>query len=395
MKNLVLAIAIFITCAGFAQGKNEFSLSGKTKDIPDGTMLLLQDPLQNIFIDSVSVKNNSFVLTTKLADYPYLIILYKDSSTAKMLWAEKTKMTFDATGAKFQEATITGSVTDSLVTQLRKRSRELKSYEEIVAVEREFITNNPNTIVSTHNLSVMASVFGKAQSKELFDKMPSKNKQSPYGETIAAYIHSDIPETPKVGERFADFTMKDQNGTEKKLSGFEGKVVLLEFWASWCVPCRKENPELVKTYTDFKQDGFEIVAVSLDDNKKNWLNAIVKDNLTWKHLSDLKGRNNIAALTYGVTGIPDNILIDKNGIIAGRNVHGETLNTKLSELLAVPNVEITQNVNSVKFKIKNTVIWQDENGKELSKEEVQAMLENNKYTPQLDTGKNIMVLKKT
>ncbi|WP_162927109.1 TlpA disulfide reductase family protein [Flavobacterium psychrotrophum] len=394
MKNLILAIAILITCSACSQDKKEFFLSGKTKGIADGTMLLLRDPLLNIFIDSVAVENNSFILTTKLPDYPYQIVLYKDAATAKIIWAEKNKMTFDASDSDFKDAVITGSVTDNLATQLRSQAHKLKSYKEIVNLEQEFIKNNPNSILSAHNLSVMASVFGNAKSKELFNKLSGKNKESVYGKRVLEFINSDVHKTPLIGDRYIDFAMNDQYGTQQRLSRFGGKVLLLEFWASWCVPCRKENPVLVKTYNDFKDSGFEIVAVSLDEEKNHWINAIKKDNLTWTHLSDLKGRNNIAALAYGVTGIPDNILIDKNGIIIGRNLHGEKLHQKLAEVIAKPNVEITQEAIGMKVKIKSSVTWQDENGKELTQAEAKAMLDSKNYTPELDTDKNIMVVKK-
>ena len=117
------------------------------------------------------------------------------------------------------------------------------------------------------------------------------------------------------------------------MSELNGKVILLEFWASWCGPCRQENPNLVKTYNIFNPKGFEIFAVSLDEDKESWLKAIQEDNLKWKHVSDLKGSRNEASLIYGINGIPDNFLISENGEIIGRNLRGDKLNQKLKEIL--------------------------------------------------------------
>ena len=100
-----------------------------------------------------------------------------------------------------------------------------------------------------------------------------------------------------------------------------------------CGPCRQENPNLVKTYQKFKSEGFEVFAVSLDQEKESWLQAIETDSLNWEHVSDLKGSDNEASLIYGISGIPDNFLIDRNGVIIGRNLRGNELNEKLTELM--------------------------------------------------------------
>ena len=144
--------------------------------------------------------------------------------------------------------------------------------------------------------------------------------------------YTQLPDEPKLGAQFVDFEMIDQNGNPKKLSDLKGKIIYLDFWASWCAPCRKENPNLVKTYKKFNPKGFEIVAVSVDQNKEKWLAAIEKDSLNWLHLNDLKGQGNRAALMYGVTGIPDSFLIDKDGIIVARDIRGKELDNKLEEL---------------------------------------------------------------
>jgi peroxiredoxin len=180
-------------------------------------------------------------------------------------------------------------------------------------------------------LSFYSKTWGKEKTKELYEQLSIENKNTVFGKEITKYI--ELNKNPKIGEQFVDFESENQNGELKKLSDLKGKVVLLEFWASWCGPCRQENPNLVKTYEKFNPKGFEIFAVSLDKDKENWLKAIKKDSLSWEHVSDLKGQRNKASLIYGVNGIPDNFLISESGEIIERNLRGEKLNQKLKKLL--------------------------------------------------------------
>ncbi|MFT4760104.1 MAG: peroxiredoxin [Paraglaciecola sp.] len=135
-----------------------------------------------------------------------------------------------------------------------------------------------------------------------------------------------------IGGQAPDFTMNDEEGNPKKLSDFRGQVVLVDFWASWCGPCRKENPSVVKMYEKYKEKGFEILSVSLDKDKSRWLGAIEKDNLTWSHVSDLKGWKNEAAQLYGVRSIPETVLLDSEGKIIARKLRGPMLEAKLAEI---------------------------------------------------------------
>lgn len=138
---------------------------------------------------------------------------------------------------------------------------------------------------------------------------------------------------PVVGSMAPDFSMADPSGKQIALSSFKGKYVLIDFWASWCGPCRGENPNVVANYNKFKNKNFTILGVSLDEDKNKWLAAIQKDNLTWAHVSDLKGWGSASVPLYGFDGIPYNVLIDPQGKIIATELRGEDLGKKLGEVL--------------------------------------------------------------
>jgi thiol-disulfide isomerase/thioredoxin len=144
----------------------------------------------------------------------------------------------------------------------------------------------------------------------------------------------DRAKTSIVGVEMPDFA---QNGVDDKpitLKSLRGKVVLIDFWASWCGPCRRENPNVVATYNKYKEKGFEILSVSLDSDKERWLGAIQQDGLLWKnHVCDLRGWKNEVAGQYGVSSIPQTLLIDKEGKLIARNLRGEQLGEALKQLL--------------------------------------------------------------
>ncbi len=144
-----------------------------------------------------------------------------------------------------------------------------------------------------------------------------------------------IAKKTAIGSPAMDFTQNDVNGKPVSLSSYKGKYVLLDFWASWCGPCRAENPNVVKAYKKYHEKGFEILAVSLDDKKDKWLEAIAKDGLTWTHVSDLKGWKNVVAQMYNIRAVPSNLLLDKDGNIMAKDLRAEELDKKLGEIFGL------------------------------------------------------------
>ncbi|MGB5428982.1 redoxin domain-containing protein [Eudoraea sp.] len=331
MKKIIFGIITLLVISCNEKSTTEFSLDGTTNGIINETVLYLDNISAKKLIDSVVVENNSFSFRTKLPKSPKQVILRtKDFSHYRFLWLENNPMTFDASQMNIRNAIVTGSSEENLSQTLSKEIDSLPGDEHLKKYI-EFVNKHPNSIHSAFVLSTYSKNWGKEKTKELFDQFSAENKNSEYGKSIAKYI--ELNKNPKIGEKYVDFEMEDTNGEVRKLSDFNGKLVLLEFWASWCGPCRQENPNLVKTYEKYNPKGFEVFAVSLDDSKEGWKKAIIKDGLAWTHVSDLKGADNSASLIYGVYGIPDNYLIDQNGKIIERNLHGEKLNEKLNELL--------------------------------------------------------------
>jgi peroxiredoxin len=166
-----------------------------------------------------------------------------------------------------------------------------------------------------------------------YDLAKRYTKEFP-GPASSAFIKQFTPGPPAVGEMAPDIQLADKDGKIVPLSSMKGKVVLLDFWASWCGPCRMENPNVLKAYNHFKDKGFTVFSVSLDQNKDKWQAAIAKDGLVWEnHVSDLKGWGSAGAALYQVRGIPATFLLDKNGKIIAKNLRGSALDEKLKELL--------------------------------------------------------------
>lgn len=195
-----------------------------------------------------------------------------------------------------------------------------------------FAKNNPTSYFALQALSESVSGYGVKSdiALPLFNKLSEELRLSYTGQGLYKILNATV--VTALGSKAPDFTQNDVNGKPVSLSSFKGKYVLVEFWASWCSPCRAESPNLLKQYAAYKDKGFEILGVSVDHEKGKWLEAIKKDGLTWPQVSDLKGWESDARKVYGISGVPANFLISPDGKIIGSHLMGEVLNKKLGEL---------------------------------------------------------------
>jgi peroxiredoxin len=373
MKKIIVFLALAVTIVSCSNvGKDEFIVNGSIKGIPDGKVVVLErfdDSLGAITVDTAKVKDGKFTFNGKtlepelhsirvetVQNSSYLIIengeidldIVKDSTfqnkisgtynndqlfefNKKGIESEKKKKEF---GKKYQAKFLLAQNQKDTAT-MKKIQTDYEALEKSMKAEtEEYVKSHPKAIIAA---LLIKSLFGEFEPdvtkiQTLFNGLDKSIQDTKVGKSILKNLKEF--KIVKPGRRAPEFSAPNVDGKSVSLKESLGKVTIVDFWASWCGPCRKENPNMVKLYAEFHDKGLNIIGVSLDDDATKWKEAIAADNLTWTQVSNLKKWKDPIAAEYGVDAIPSTFVLNQFGVVVAKNISGEALKAKIAELLA-------------------------------------------------------------
>jgi peroxiredoxin len=360
--SIILAV-LFSVISCNTKKTDGYTIDGTITGADNGWVLLKKrDEGKMITADSVQVKEGKFAFTGKV-DMPEVYYLkVKNVDGAFPFFIENGILNMKVYADSVDKSVVTGSASQDAFVAYRKdeskynlkmealygdymKAKETHdtvaqkkvetAYDSVQnaqsAFTKDYILKNGKSVVAAYLAISNSYAYSLEDLKAINKAFDPSIANSAYVKKLAE--RETILTKVEVGQPAPEFTMNDTTGKPISLSSLKGQVVLVDFWASWCSPCRAENPNVVAAYKRFNSKGFTVLGVSLDTDKGKWLQAISKDGLTWTQVSDLIGWENAAAKEYGVMSIPANFLLDKDGKIIGNSLRGDALVNKLEEVL--------------------------------------------------------------
>lgn len=335
MKN-VSKIAMFLVAATslFSCAGGSYTISGKI----DGAKSTEAYLAVGETIDTAVVVDGVFEFTGSVEEPTMATLQIEGQGISLML--ENVAISVEGAAQFIGETAVTGAPSQVVFDEFIVGASKLAQTQDAqVAYRKEFISAHSDAYFTPYLIGSIAGLLQPDEIQAMMDKLSPEVQATEVSQKIYTQLQEAIAQQEKAKAIAAgnapDFTMNDVDGNPVKLSDVYGKskYLLIDFWASWCGPCRKENPNVVDSYKRFHDKGFDILGVSLDNKQEAWVEAIAKDELTWTHVSDLKGWKNEAAAMYAVRSIPANFLVDNTGKIIATNLREAALAEKLSELL--------------------------------------------------------------
>jgi peroxiredoxin len=363
MKIIAFLLFMGLIFASCTSRKDQFQITGSVNGVDTGVIFLQQyDSDKWVDIDSSLLDKGEFSFKGKI-DLPEMWhIAMKGNQVLVPVFVENSKIEVQIFPDSLEKSTIKGSASHDIylhflalnepinfkTNEVYKEWKKAKEARDTLGMERNdsisrsldaelkqqlqvFAKTNNKTVVSPYLVMRNSWQFELPELEEIVNEMDSSLNRSLYLQVLQKRV--EILKRVSVGRLAPDFEMNDTTGKAVRLSSLKGKILLVYFWASWCGPCRAENPKIVKTFRDFGSKGFDVLGCSFDHDRAKWTRAIRDDQLVWNNVSDLEGWGNSAGKLYGVSSIPANVLLDKDQKIIGRNLLGQDLVRKLEEVL--------------------------------------------------------------